>query len=271
MIIYKATNLINGMIYVGQTTKTLEERKKGHEKDAIRQDRPTVRFHNALLYYGYDNFKWEVLQECSTQEELDYWEDYYIKELNCLDKKVGYNLKSGGKLGVVYTDEVKQKIGQHTKEVWKDPEKAARMREGLRKGTETCKQKAALNFEIRKCPICGNEFKVKPYDKKQYCSHECVVKANHELCIDNIKKGVETQKAKYFTLKEEQINKSIIWVKEHKSYFKDMKLNKLGFLSELGEYLGVKDMRTISKYFDVNGRKELALKLAEYANSENIC
>ena len=49
------------------------------------------------------------------------------------------------------------------------------------------------------------------------------------------------------------------------------KLNKLGFLSELGEYLGVKDMRTISKYFDVNGRKELALKLAEYANSENIC
>lgn len=38
MLIYKATNNINGKIYIGQTTKTLEERKKYHKRDSKRID-----------------------------------------------------------------------------------------------------------------------------------------------------------------------------------------------------------------------------------------
>ena len=30
MIIYKATNLVNGKVYIGQTIKTLESRQNGH-------------------------------------------------------------------------------------------------------------------------------------------------------------------------------------------------------------------------------------------------
>ena len=36
MLIYKATNLINGKIYIGMTTKTLEHRVKVHKRDSQR-------------------------------------------------------------------------------------------------------------------------------------------------------------------------------------------------------------------------------------------
>jgi group I intron endonuclease len=45
--------------------------------------------------YGLENWKSEVLKECQTQEELNYWEQYYIKELNT-KKPNGYNLTDGG-------------------------------------------------------------------------------------------------------------------------------------------------------------------------------
>ena len=70
------------------------------------------------MKYGYDSFYCEVLRECTTQDELDYYEDYYIKKFNSTDREKGYNLKSGGKLGVVFTDEVKAKIGETTKLKW---------------------------------------------------------------------------------------------------------------------------------------------------------
>ena len=70
------------------------------------------------MKYGYDSFYWEVLRECTTQDELDYYEDYYIKKFNSTDREKGYNLKSEGKLGVVFTDEVKAKIGETTQLKW---------------------------------------------------------------------------------------------------------------------------------------------------------
>ncbi len=36
MIIYRATNLLNGKMYIGQTIKTLEKRRYSHISDAKR-------------------------------------------------------------------------------------------------------------------------------------------------------------------------------------------------------------------------------------------
>ena len=36
MLIYKATNLVNGKVYIGMTTKTLEHRAKVHKRDSQR-------------------------------------------------------------------------------------------------------------------------------------------------------------------------------------------------------------------------------------------
>lgn len=95
MLIYKATNNINGKIYIGQTTKTLEERKKYHKRDSKRID---TLFYRAIRKYGWDNFNWEIIHDnITTIEELDSLEEYYIKLYNCFDNPgIGYNTQSGG-------------------------------------------------------------------------------------------------------------------------------------------------------------------------------
>ena len=65
MIIYKATNKINGKSYIGQTTKELDERIKGHLNS-----NKNLYFHKALEKYSIDNFEWTILEECNDENEL---------------------------------------------------------------------------------------------------------------------------------------------------------------------------------------------------------
>ena len=76
MIIYKATNLINDKIYIGLTTKSLEHRISVHKKDSKRLN---TYFYQAIRKYGFENFKWEVVDTAITMEELEEKERYYIK------------------------------------------------------------------------------------------------------------------------------------------------------------------------------------------------
>jgi group I intron endonuclease len=94
MIIYKVTNKINGKVYIGQTTKSLDSRRKRHEWEY-----KNYCFPNALRKYGKENFIWEVLEHCDSKEELDEMEFHYIKQYNTLSP-LGYNLTLGGE-GVV--------------------------------------------------------------------------------------------------------------------------------------------------------------------------
>ncbi|MBR0261137.1 MAG: helix-turn-helix domain-containing protein [Selenomonadaceae bacterium] len=88
-IVYLITNLLDGKKYVGQTTRTLEERFSEHaEAESL--------LGNAICKYGAENFSREVLAECETPEELDAQERFYIKELDCKHPK-GYNNTDGGR------------------------------------------------------------------------------------------------------------------------------------------------------------------------------
>jgi group I intron endonuclease len=89
-IIYKAVNKINGKVYIGQTVKSLEYRRKQH----IYYPRKYA-FSNALHKYGADSFGWEVLECCSSKKELDEMEFHYIKQYDSLSPG-GYNLTTGG-------------------------------------------------------------------------------------------------------------------------------------------------------------------------------
>lgn len=88
MIIYLITNIITGKKYIGQTTRTLEQRLKEHKREGNI-------LHRAISKYGISNFKAEELKRCSSINELNDSETELIKEYNTLVPN-GYNLDSGG-------------------------------------------------------------------------------------------------------------------------------------------------------------------------------
>ena len=110
MLIYKATNLINGKIYIGMTTKTLEHRVKVHKRDSQRLN---TYFYQAIRKHGFDKFK---IDTAETMEELEEKERYYIKLYNCFDNKdVGYNTQSGGNSLYEITEEHRRQRSERAK------------------------------------------------------------------------------------------------------------------------------------------------------------
>jgi group I intron endonuclease len=91
-IVYKVTNKETEDIYVGITTKSLEDRKKDHLKKS--KNGKSYAFQNAIATYGIDNFRWEQIDTAVTTDELAQKEKEYILEYN--SKEEGYNSDSGG-------------------------------------------------------------------------------------------------------------------------------------------------------------------------------
>lgn len=268
MIIYKVTNKINNKIYIGQTINSLEHRRKQHEKDCRRNKYYNNRFHNALIKYGFDNFIWECLCECVSIEELNSKEQYYISEYNTTDKALGYNLKFGGNNGGKCCDTTKVKISLSSKQKWTNPKIASKMLNGLRKGTETVKQKGLKNYVLRKCIYCDTEFKCKPYDPKKYCSLKC---ANNDpkhylVGVKAASTKVQEQYQNSIPTKIQQIEN---WIRENKLLLQNVKMNNLTFIQDLCTFLNVKDHKTVAKILNVNNKKNLVTKLIEI--SKNIC
>lgn len=113
MIIYKALNKINNKVYIGQTVRSLEERMKGHKNASLDSDRKQY-FYNAIRQHGWDNFEWSILKECSSIEELNESEKYFVKEFNSNNTDFGYNMTDGGDNGL-HVQETKDIISEKLK------------------------------------------------------------------------------------------------------------------------------------------------------------
>ena len=88
MLIYKHTNIINGLSYVGLTKRTMEERWNEHIKSAKQQ---ITNFQKAINEYGCSNFSSEILEYCSSIEELRCREKFWINHFDTINN--GYNMK----------------------------------------------------------------------------------------------------------------------------------------------------------------------------------
>ena len=91
-IIYTVTNKETKMVYVGLTTKSLEERKKDHIKKSKKGK--SYAFQQAIATYGLEAFKWEQVDYATSIDELAEKEKAYILKYN--SKEDGYNLSVGG-------------------------------------------------------------------------------------------------------------------------------------------------------------------------------
>ena len=89
MIVYIYT-FPNGKKYVGQTVQTLNNRAKQGEGYI---NSPAV--YNAIKKYGWDNIVIETFL-CTSKQEMNELEQYYIKLYNTTNNQYGYNLTVGG-------------------------------------------------------------------------------------------------------------------------------------------------------------------------------
>lgn len=114
-VIYKAENLINGKVYIGQTTLLLSERIRKHKKSLSNNDCPV--FYLAIKKYGWHNFFWSVIDSAETVDELNQKEIDAISLYRSTDRNFGYNLTSGGESGK-RTIETKNKLKQSSINYW---------------------------------------------------------------------------------------------------------------------------------------------------------
>tara|TARA_R110002020_G_scaffold424173_2_gene633343 strand:+ start:73 stop:513 length:441 start_codon:yes stop_codon:yes gene_type:complete len=82
MHIYKITNKTNGKVYIGQ--------HNGSNPDYFASGSLIKR----LVYeLGEENFEREIIRDCRSKKEMDFFEWHYVTQFNSIDKDHGYNLK----------------------------------------------------------------------------------------------------------------------------------------------------------------------------------
>ena len=91
--IYKITNNINNKIYVGKhKSEKFDDSYWGGGK-ILRK---------SIKKYGKENFSREILEECFSKKELNEKEKFWIKELDCRNPEIGYNISIGGDGGGIF-------------------------------------------------------------------------------------------------------------------------------------------------------------------------
>lgn len=91
-IIYRVVNNQTDQVYIGATTKSLEERKADHLQKANKK--VGSYFQEAIGTYGPEAFTWEQIDTASSNDELASKEIRYIVEYNALEN--GFNSDKGG-------------------------------------------------------------------------------------------------------------------------------------------------------------------------------
>ena len=154
--IYKLTNLINGKVYIGQTTD-LQSRFRRYRYVQCKQQ---IKIYLALKKYGHENFSFEVFDIATDYDTLNFLEECYI---SCFDSmNNGYNSLPGGTDRKIITDETRIKMSLSKK--GKPLSQLTRQKMSLShkgcKFSEEHKNKISLKLKDRKGsrnPMFGNQ------------------------------------------------------------------------------------------------------------------
>lgn len=111
--IYKISCAKNGKVYIGYTSKTIEERFNLHMLNARWRRRAAL--YDAIRTYGNDAFSVELLMECENHESACAEEIRFIAEYNSMLPN-GYNMTRGGD-GVPVPIEVHKEAGKRKRGV----------------------------------------------------------------------------------------------------------------------------------------------------------
>jgi len=113
--VYKFTNKVNGKIYIGKSTD-LRRRMYSHFRSSL-QEKASDSFVRALIKYGFDSFKIEVIELFPKRSNfIDLYimerEKFWIGFFQSQNESIGYNLLSADmRIGFTMSEETKKKIG----------------------------------------------------------------------------------------------------------------------------------------------------------------
>jgi group I intron endonuclease len=208
MYIYKTTNIQNNLVYIGQTIRDLHVTEKYLGSGRLLKE--------AILEYGIENFKKEILEYCPTLEILNEREIFWINYYNSTNKNVGYNLSKGGTNAnlspfikeSLNTVEAKISATSRNKKKWEDSEYRKKVTDSnistwsstdkLKEHSNILKEKwkskeirerhknAMNHMEIVKCPHCQTTGKLNIMNGRHF--ENCV---NH---TDSIKRKIAIER-----------------------------------------------------------------------------
>ena len=164
--IYKATNLIDGKVYIGQTNN-LDRRIREHRSHAVKDGGP---FHEEIRNIGFQNFKFDILEWCRS-DVADDRERFYISQFRKdLGPEKVYNFCDGGLGGQTHdvTGENNPSFGK----TYSDEERAAL--------SEKLKGRAKPEGFGRKV---SNALKGRPKSRDQ------ILKKSHPISVINMVTG----------------------------------------------------------------------------------
>lgn len=106
-VVYIAINLINGKRYIGITSHDLSTRKSQHKYAAFKLHAVNNLFQNAIRKYGFEMFRFSIIEECSSFYHACLEEIRLIATL-----KPEYNLNRGGEgnFGFQHSEEKRKKV-----------------------------------------------------------------------------------------------------------------------------------------------------------------
>lgn len=118
MVIYKTTNIINGKFYIGKDSR--------NNPSYLGSGLALLK---ALEKYGRENFKKEILEICSTLEELSKAEIYWAEKLDAYNREKSYNIAicgQGGNLGPDVNKKISEGVARYCRKR-SDEEKTNRL------------------------------------------------------------------------------------------------------------------------------------------------
>lgn len=107
--VYQIRNAIDNKIYVG-SSKNLYSRKESHFYNLSKNKHINQHLQNAYNKYGKENFIFEIIEFCNTDEQIIF-EQYWLDKLNVCSN--GYNIQpKAGK--IIVTEETRKKLRGRT-------------------------------------------------------------------------------------------------------------------------------------------------------------